>query len=330
MSTQNAGVSLYRPYIPDTAIRLQKSDTLGDTKADTPSLKSLAIKYLSNEKMIRPAIQLPIHSGKKCIAADVGGDTPSLSPTTTLQPEPTTVAHNAAKERKRMTTTYEIAKATYDAACEALNAVESRSADAIHRRDELRAMVKDLEAERRRLLAEVATNGPSGGNAKEQSANKSALAAAKEELADAEEAAGMFSDPISQAVEGVRDAHSALETALRRAATAEYDAVCAALVETAGPLIAKALALYPATRAGWYAATAKDLLESLKLHHVEPGQDVYERPTLPVAAETRRGLPPTNPPERQIAGVRSSHMDAAARVLNEQRTQQRDRMFGAR
>ena len=72
---QKTGVSVYRVYRSDTPIHLQKPDTPGDTQNDTPSLKSLAYKYLSNEKAIQPAIQKPIHSGKKCIAGEEGRDT---------------------------------------------------------------------------------------------------------------------------------------------------------------------------------------------------------------------------------------------------------------
>ena len=75
MSAQNGGVSLYRPYIPDTPIHLAKADTPGDTHADTPSLKSLALNYLSKKKPIHPAIQTPIHPAKKCITGEGGSDT---------------------------------------------------------------------------------------------------------------------------------------------------------------------------------------------------------------------------------------------------------------
>jgi hypothetical protein len=75
IGTQKAGVSVYRPYIPDTAIHSREGDTPSDTVPDTLSLKTLAFKCLANQKAIRPAIQKVIHPPKKRIGADKGGDT---------------------------------------------------------------------------------------------------------------------------------------------------------------------------------------------------------------------------------------------------------------
>ncbi len=76
MSGQNGGVSLYRVYRSDTPIHLGEGDTPDDTRPDTPSLKSLAGKYLSEEKTIQQAIQSPIQQGEKRIALISGADTP--------------------------------------------------------------------------------------------------------------------------------------------------------------------------------------------------------------------------------------------------------------
>jgi len=75
MSTQKAGVSVYRPPIPDTPIHSRSGDTGSDTRSDTSSLKALAFKYLANQNAIHPTIQTPIHPQKKCIGPSKGGDT---------------------------------------------------------------------------------------------------------------------------------------------------------------------------------------------------------------------------------------------------------------
>ena len=75
MRAQNGGVSLYRVYSGDTPIHPEKSDTPGDTAADTPSLKTLALNYLYKGKAIRPATQEPIQQPKKCITRERGSDT---------------------------------------------------------------------------------------------------------------------------------------------------------------------------------------------------------------------------------------------------------------
>ena len=70
MNTQNTGVPLYRPYIPGTAVHSDKNGTVGGTRTGTPSLKSLAVRYLGDKKAVQSVVQNPVHSAKKCTTVE--------------------------------------------------------------------------------------------------------------------------------------------------------------------------------------------------------------------------------------------------------------------
>ena len=72
MSTQNAGVPLYRVYRGGTPVHLENSGTLVGTATGTPSLKALANNYLSNENAVHSAVQQPVHHEKRCTTQEEG------------------------------------------------------------------------------------------------------------------------------------------------------------------------------------------------------------------------------------------------------------------
>jgi len=75
MSTQNAGVPVYRVYRGGTPVHFENSGTGSGTEAGTPSLKSLAFRYLSNETAVHSAVQKPVHITKKCTTPDEASGT---------------------------------------------------------------------------------------------------------------------------------------------------------------------------------------------------------------------------------------------------------------
>ena len=75
MSAQNAGVPLYRPYIPGTAVHSKESGTVSGTEAGTLSLKALSTLYLMEQKSVQPMVQGPVHKQKKCTTGESGSGT---------------------------------------------------------------------------------------------------------------------------------------------------------------------------------------------------------------------------------------------------------------
>jgi len=222
--------------------------------------------------------------------------------------------------------TYETAQAVYNAACEALVDVEARASQTFASRSDLRSKLEALKVKRRKLLTEAAVDGPSGGNAKDQAANKAAIEKVQGAFAEIEESANVFDVAIAQAADRVLAAHIALDAAIREKAKTELDAVCAELRAVATPLIEKALALYPPAN-HWYSDSAKSLLERLKLVYVNKGQGTYERQRLPSAAQKRKDYRPPVEERKPFVHSKIDHGVVAER-LNQERDKQRDAMFG--